>query len=82
MWSEIYDEEIFKILFEITNRIEIRRIHFKLFLSEEDLKSLFAQIRSLDAENMISDKVSLFAFRTKLLIFVFETKNTSVVNIL
>ena len=61
MWSEIYDEEIFKILFEITNRIEIRKIRLLItYFGNEELKSLLAQIRSLDAENMISDEVSWF----------------------
>ena len=56
-----YDEEIFKTLFEITNRIEIRKIRLLItYFGNEELKSLLAQIRSLDAENMISDEVSWF----------------------
>ena len=55
-----YDEKLFASLFEITNQIEIRRIHCQLMIDEKDLKSLFAQIRNLDTKNIISNKVSWF----------------------
>ena len=63
---EKYDEEIFTNLFDFTNRIEIRKIRIKFdsLLSNKDLKNICAKIhrkiRSLETQNIISNKVSCF----------------------
>ena len=64
--AEKYDEELFTNLFDVINKIEIRKISFKLysFLSNEDKNNICAKIykkiRTLETENIISNDVSLF----------------------
>ena len=58
-----YDEELFTILFNITNKIEIRKIRIQLkeLLSNEDVNNICAKIedkiRSLETQNIISNEV-------------------------
>ena len=61
-----YDEELFTILFDVTNKIKIGKIciRFGSLLSNEDVKNICAKIyrkiRSLKTQNMISSEVSYF----------------------
>ena len=64
---EKYDEEIFTILFDVTNKIEIRKISIHLnnrLLSNKDVKNICAKIynniRSLKTQNIIFNEVSFF----------------------
>ena len=78
-----YDEELFTNLFDVTNKIKIRKICIEFedeSLSNEDVKNICAKIykkiRSLETQSIISNKVSSFCltFITKLLVFVCELK--------
>ena len=59
-----YDEELFTNLFDVTNKIKIRKIciEFHRLLSNEDKKNICAKIykkiRSLETQNIISNEVS------------------------
>ena len=61
-----YDEELFTNLFDVTNKIEIGKIHIVFYrsLSIEDVKNICAKIykkiRSLETQNIISNEVSCF----------------------
>ena len=57
-----YDEEFFTILFDVTNKIKIKKICIKISssLSNEDMKNICAKIRSLETQNIISNEVSCF----------------------
>jgi len=71
-----YDEELFKILFDLTNEIEIRKICIKLhrFLSNEDKKNICAKIkRSLFFNDITFEVVAYLQGDWKI---VFEAKFT------
>ena len=59
-----YDEELFTSLFDLTNKIEIRKIciEFDWLLIYEDVKNIcpkiYKKIRSLKTQNIISNEVS------------------------
>ena len=55
-----YDEEYFTILFDVTNKIEIRKIHidFRGLLNNNDAKNLFVKIVNFETQNTISNEVS------------------------
>ena len=57
-----YDEELFTILFDVINKIEIRKIcidFIDLFLfDDEDRINVIAKTQSLKTQNIISNKVS------------------------
>ena len=62
-----YDEELLTILFDVTNKIEIRKIRIKLYhdwLSNEDMKNICAKIkekiRGFETQNIIFKDVSYF----------------------
>ena len=57
-----YDEELFTNLFDVTNKIKIKkiRIEFDRSLSNEDVKKIYRKIRSLETQNIISNEVSCF----------------------
>ena len=62
-----YNEKLFTNLFDVTNKIEIRKICIELddeLLSYEDVKNICAKIykkiRSLETQNIISNEVSCF----------------------
>ena len=61
-----YDEELFTNLFDLTNKIEIRKIciWFHSSLSNEDVKNIcakiFKKIRSLETQSIISNEVSCY----------------------
>ena len=63
---EKYDEELFTILFGVTNKIEIKKICIKFYwsLSYEDQKyicaKIYRKIRSLEKQNVVSNDVSCF----------------------
>ena len=64
---EKYDEELFTNLFDVTNKIEIRKISIHLnnqLLSNKDVKNICAKIynniRSLKTQNIIFNEVSFF----------------------
>ena len=62
-----YDEELFTILFDLTNKIEIRKICIKLYykLLSNKVKNICAKIkdkiRSFETKNLISNEVSCFS---------------------
>ena len=59
-----YDEKLFTNLFDVTNKIEIRKIRIHLYglLSNEDVNNICAKIenkiRSFETQNSISNEVS------------------------
>ena len=59
---EKYDEELLTTLFDVMNKIEIRKIsiNFRELLSIEDAKKLFKKIRNFKTQNTISNEVSFF----------------------
>ena len=73
-----YDEKLFTNLFDVTYKIEIRKICIQLYesLISEDIRNICAKIykkiRNLETQNIISSVVSCFIklFFTKLLVFV------------
>ena len=73
-----YDEEFFTILFDVTNKIKIKKICILSVrsLSNEDVKKIYKKIRSLETQNIITKEVSSFCltFINKLLVFVCELK--------
>jgi len=63
-YVEKYDEELFTNLFDVTNKIEIGKIHIKFgyrSLISEDVENVFAKfykkIRSLKTQNVVSNEV-------------------------
>ena len=62
-YVKTYDEELFTSLFDVTNKIEIRKICIELGwgLYKEDIcAKIHKQIRSLETRNIISNEVSCF----------------------
>ena len=61
-----YDEELFTNLFDVTNKIEIKKFRIRLYslLSNKQKKNICAKIhkkiRSLETQNIISSEVSCF----------------------
>ena len=65
IWNlEKYDEEFFTNFFDVTNKIEIEKIHIQLSLRNEDEKKICAKIhekiRTLETQNITSNEVSCF----------------------
>ena len=66
-YVEKYDEELFTNLFDVTNKIEIGKIHIKFnywSLINEGVENVCAKfykkIRSLKTQNIVSNEVSCF----------------------
>ena len=65
-----YDEELFTNLFDLTNKIKIRKIcielynwlhsHFKLAFSDEDVKSICTKIEDKIKRSIFPNDVSCF----------------------
>ena len=57
-----YDEELFTILFDFTNKIKIRKIRIVLdsLLSNEDKKNICAKIEDKIKRSIFSNDVSCF----------------------
>ena len=63
-WWDVkkYDEELFTNLFDVTNKIKIKKIciQFNQSLSNEDMKNIYKKIISFETQKIISNEVSCF----------------------
>ena len=57
-----YDEELFSILFDFTNKLEIGKIYINLyeFLFNEDVKNICPKIEDKITQSVFSNDVSCF----------------------